>query len=247
MKKVTLPLAAIALVGFYASSASAQCAFNSAPAKGVKGSMVRNYSPCPGTETPNSNTTTEGATPACTPVTPRQNLEGDSTLYSFDKKKGKCDVSTKAKLEKSCATVTGTEIDMMTGKPVKVLLGLQDVPCHVTYVKSKCSGILGTDGLTPIGNGDAGWSLATLSRATLNDPTNGDMTVIDFPVTFNYSIPSKGKMAVDSNSAEALAPIVGTQSADLPTCTSIEVVDVTIKAPGGLPFAKLGQSTRPKN
>lgn len=240
MKKVTLPLAAIALVGLYASSASAQCSFNSAPARGVKGSMVRNYSPCPGTETPNANTTTESGTPACTPVTPRQNLEGDSTPYFFDKKKGKCQVTTSAKLLKTCAGVEGTDL---LGEPY--VLGLDDVPCHVTYVKSKCSGIM-ADATTPIGATDDGWSLATLSRATLDDGTKGDMTVIDFPVTFGYSTPDKGKMFVDSNSAEALAPIVGLTAADLPPCTSIEVVDVTIKAPGGLPFAKLGQATRPK-
>jgi len=235
MKKITLPLAAVALVGLYAGTASAQCDFNSAAAKGVKGSMVRNYAPCPGTEHPTSNTATEGGTEACTPVIPYQGGTGNSTLYTYSSK-GKCDVSTSAKLVSDCSALTDA-----SGAP----LGLQSGPCHVTYVASKCSGILGTDGVTPIGAGDIGFSLATLTRATFNDATNGDMTVIDFPVTFNYSTPSSGKMAVKSSSAEALIPLVGVNNADLPACTSLEIVDVSIKDPAGLPFAKLGGATRP--
>lgn len=243
MKKFTLPLAAIALVGLAASSASAQCAFDGAPAKGVKGSMVRNFAPCPGTEHGAANTETEGGTDGCAPPFPDRDPNSHlGTAYSYDPK-GKCSVQTSAKLVKDCALVTGTDYDM-DGKPFTVLLGLDAGPCHITYVSSKCSGILGTDGSTLIGEDDTGWSLATLSRATLNDNTNFDMTVIDFPVTFSYSVPKKGKMSVKSNSAEALKPIVGVSSADLPTCTSIEVVDVTIKDPAGLPFAKLGQATR---
>lgn len=235
MKKVTLPLAAIALVGLYAGSASAQCSFDIAPAKGVRGSMVRNYAPCPGTENPTANTTTQGGTDACTPVTPAE-VSGSGTLYSYDVK-GKCDVRTSAKLISDCA-----EFEDSSGSN----LGLAPGACHVTYVTSKCSGILGTDGVTPIGGGDDGFALATLSRATLNDPTNGDMTVIDFPVTFLYSTPEKGKMEVDSSSAEALFPLVGATGAKLPACTQIEVVNVVIKDPAGLPFAKLGSATVPK-
>jgi len=236
MKKVTLPLAAIALVGLYAGSASAQCPFNNAPAKGIKSTMVRAYNSCPSTEVSGSNTSTEGGTEACKPVIPRA-IDGDSTTYQFSAK-GKCSVSTSAKLFESCLDVTDAN---------GVSLGLQAVPCHVTYVKSKCSGIVKSDGTTLIDGVldplDDGWSLATLSRATLNDSVGGAMTVIDFPVTFTYSTPSKGKMAVNGSSAEALIPIVRLNNADLPPCTSIEVVDTVIKDPDGLPFARQGQAT----
>lgn len=236
MKKVTLSIAAIALVGLYAGNASAAgCDFNLAPAKGVKGSMVRNYAPCPGTEHPVSNTETEGGTEACTPVIPFQNGTGNSTTYKYGAK-GKCSVSTSAKLVADCSLVTGGD---------GALLGLQSGPCHITYVSSKCSGVTTSDVNIPIDAGDIGWTLATLTRATFNDATNGDMTVIDFPVTFDYSTPSKGKMAVKSNSAEQLEPLVGLNNADLPACTSLEIVDVTIKDPAGLPFAKLGGATKP--
>lgn len=235
MKKLTLPLAAIALVGLYASSASAQCAFDIAPAKGVKGSMVRNFAPCPGTENPTINASTEGGTEACTPVTPVE-LNGNATLYSYGEKGG-CSVQTSAKLVSDCSELTDAN---------KVPLGLQAVPCHVTFVKGKCKGILGTDGKTPIGALDTGWSLATLSRTSLDDATNGDMTVIDFPVTFNFGEPKNGSMKLSGSSAEELKDLVGVNNADLPPCTAIEVVDVIIKDPAGLPFARLGGATVPK-
>jgi hypothetical protein len=234
MKKVMMPLAAIALVGLYAGSASAQCAFNLAPAKGVKGSMVRNYAPCPGTEHPITNTASEAGTEACTPVTPYQ-VGGQGTTYKYGPK-GKCDVQTKAILVPECSTATGSN-----GQ----ILGLEAGPCHITYVKSKCSGIV-NDLNVLIDAADVGWKLATLTRVSFDDESNNDMTIIDFPVTFNYSIPKKGKILINSSSAEALIPLVGLNNAELPACTSLEIVDVTIKAPGELPFAKLGGATKPK-
>jgi len=234
MKKINLSIAAITLVGLYAGTANAACDFNVAAAKGFKGSMVRNYAPCPGTEHPVSNTQTEGGTEACTPVIPFQNGTGNSTTYKYGEK-GKCDVQTSAKLVSDCSAV----VDAAGAN-----LGLQSGPCHITFVKSKCSGLT-VDGTVPIDAGDLGWSLATLTRATFADASNGDMTVIDFPVTFSYSTPSKGKMSVNSSSAEALKPLVGVNNADLPACTSLEIVDVSIKDPAGLPFAKLGGATRP--
>jgi len=237
MNKVTLSLATVALVGLYASTASAQCAFNIEPAKGVKGSFVRNYAPCPGTEHPSGpypNTETDGETDACSPVTPKENVDGDATAYKYGVKGG-CTISTKAKLEPLCQ-----ELEAADGSP----LGLESGPCHITYVKGKCKGIVdGSDVL--IGSGDSGWGFATLSRASFDDDASGDMTVIDFPVTFSFSEPSNGKMKIKSNSAEALLPLVGANNSELPECTAIEIVDVTIKDPLGLPFAKLGGATKP--
>jgi len=234
MNKVTLSIATVALVGLYAGTANAACDFDIAKAKGVKGSFTRAYAPCTSTENPVSNTETEGGTEACSPVTPRE-IDGVGTLYSYGPK-GACSGSTTAKLVDDCS-----QLEDSAGTP----LGLQVGPCHVTFVKSKCKGILGTDGLTPIGATDTGWSFATLSRTTLADDTNGDMTVIDFPVTFLYSEPKNGGMKLSSSSAEALVPLVGANNADLPDCTQIEIVDIVIKDPAGLPFARLGGATVP--
>jgi hypothetical protein len=234
MKKVTLSLATLALVGLYAGTASAQCAFNIVPAKGVKGSFVRNYAPCTGTEHPApANAETDGDTDACVPVIPRQ-LDGESTEYTYGPEGG-CTIQTQAKLVKDCSKVKGA------AGP----LNLEAGPCHVTYVKGKCEDI--RDGANlPIGAGPIPWGFATLSRASFNDDANGDMTVIDFPVTFSFGQPEEGGMKIKANSAEALSPLVGANNSELPECTSIEIVDVTIKDPAGLPFAKLGGATKPE-
>jgi hypothetical protein len=230
MKKVMLPIAAFALVGLYAGSASAQCDFNATVTKGIKGSMIRAFAGCPSTENPTINTATgAGGTPACEPV---QSAGGSTYVFGA---KGTCSVDIKAKVEKDCSA-----LEDASGAPI----GLPPGACHVTYVKGKCKGILQADGVTPINaNDDGGWSLATLSRATVNDADNGDMTIIDFPVTFLFEDPNNGGLKVDSSSAEALASIVGPSGAALPTCTQIEVLKITLKDPNGDAFAVLGGGT----
>ncbi len=249
MQRLAMSFAVIAAAAIHAGTASAQCTFGfdggtpedsrgPAPAKGVRGSMVRNYSSCPGTSNPpsNANAQTESGTDACQPVTP-PSVGGGGTDYAYAAK-GKCTVQTQAKLLKDCS-----QAEDSAGNP----LGLEARPCHVTFVRSSCKGIVRADGKTLItGAQDDGWELATLSRASLNDPTGHDMTVIDFPVAFTYSTPEDGEMEIDSNSAEVLLPLVGANGAALPACTSIEVVDVKIKDPDGNSFAKLGGATGPK-
>jgi hypothetical protein len=251
MKKFIMPLAVVACIGMYAGSASAQCVFGfdtgdfatshgPAPAKGVKGSMVRDYAGCPSTEHPSANATTESGTSACQPVVPPGlgNSDNDGTSFHYIAK-GKCDVKTQAKLLKDCSKAEDSNGNS---------LQLAPRPCHVTFVTSTCKGIARNAVGEPLinGAGDQGWELATLSRATLDDPTSHDMTVIDFPVSFTYSLPEEGSMEVDSSSAEALVDLVGANGAALPACTSIQVVDVKIKDPDGHSFAKLGGATVPK-
>lgn len=235
MKKVMLPIAAFALVGLYAGSASAQCEFNAlAKTKGIKGSMIRAFAGCPSTEYTSINTSTgAGGTPACTSMDGV--LPAGGSTYVFGEK-GSCSVDIKAKVEKACEEVEGSDGSV---------IGLPPGPCHVTYVKGNCKGIFQADGVTPINaNDDAGWSLATLSRATVDDADNGDMTIIDFPVTFLFQDPKSGGLKVDSSSAEALAGIVGVSGAALPTCTQIEVLKITLKDPNGDAFAVLGGGTK---
>lgn len=210
------------------------CEFDIAPARGIKASMVRSWAPCPGNEHPTSNTSTEGGTEACKPVTPDE-AGGNATPYNYSAK-GKCDVQAVAKLLADCS---GLEDE--SGSP----LGLAPDPCHVTFLKSKCKGIVDANGAA-ISGADDGWTLATISRATLADDIGGDMTVVDFPVTFLYSTPSGGSMRLQSHSAAGLAPLVGVAGASLPVCTQLQLVDMTIKDPGGLPFAKMGGATIPK-
>jgi hypothetical protein len=232
MKKLIMPIAAFALVAGYAGAASAACDFDVvAKAKGMKSSMIRAYAACPSTETPVVNTETNGGTPACEPVTPRKDNEGtgQGSDYEFSAK-GSCSVQTTGKIVSDCSTVE----DPATGLP----LNLPPNPCHVVYVKAKCKGIE-KDGSPINADEDAGWSLATLSRASLADQDNGDMTVIDFPVTFQFSDPNNGGLSLTDNSAAALFDLVGTGAA-LPTCTQIGIVDISIKDPDGRIFATLG-------
>lgn len=238
MKKMIMPIAAFALVAGYAGVASAECDFDAVgKAKGLKSSMIRAFAACPSTETPAVNTETEGGTPACEPVTPKKdNLgTGQSSAYSFSPN-GNCSVQTSGKIVPDCSTVEDQQ-----GNP----LPLAPEPCHVVFVKAKCKGIVSVDGPINAQN-DAGWSLATLSRATLADNTNGDMTVIDFPVTFQFADPNNGGLSLQDNSANALIDLVGTGAA-LPTCTQIGVVDISIKDPQGRVFATLGGGTANKD
>jgi len=194
MKKLIMPLAVVVAVGFYAGSASAQCTFGfdggtpetsrgPAPAKGLKGNLVRTYAGCTSTEHPTEDTNTEAGTPACSPVIPPE-LDGGPTPYAYSEK-GKCTVQTQAKLLKDCSKA---EDSAGNG------LGLDERPCHVTFVRSSCKGVVRADGVTGINGAiDDGWELKTLSRASLNDPTNQDVTVIDFPVAFSYSLLRKAR------------------------------------------------------
>ncbi|HXC52613.1 MAG TPA: hypothetical protein VN634_17150 [Candidatus Limnocylindrales bacterium] len=250
MKKLVTQLAIAATVGTCCGTASAQCVFGfdgsapedsrgPAPAKGIQGSMVRAFTSCGSTEYPNGNATTESGTYACQPITPptAPPFSPDPTPYDFAAT-GKCTAKAKAALIKDCSTTTNA---------AGASLGLRSGPCHVTYVSGSCTGILRPDGVTPInGTLDDGWEFATLSRATFDDRDGGDMTVIDFPVAFSYSMPHDGKMEFDSSSAEALLPLVGPNGAAMPACTSIEFVDWKIKDPEGATFARLGGATVPR-
>jgi hypothetical protein len=239
-----LALAAIFALAAGAGTAAAQCDFNVANAKGIKGSMVRDYAPCAGTEHPtaHANTHTSAGTSACTPVTPAVRRHPDGvgvpTDYTFGDK-GRCTLSMSWKLVEDCSTLTDS-----SGAP----LGLSANPCQVTFVKSKCTGIYQADGVTPIKGEDGGWYLHAVVRMTLDDAAGGDMTVMDYPVDFSYSTPKDGMIAINSSTAEALIPRVGAGNAGLPPCTSMEVVGISIRAPSGIygkPFARLGGATRP--
>jgi hypothetical protein len=238
MKKMIMPIAAFALVTFAAGSASAQCNFDVvAKAKGLKSSMIRAFAACPSTENPSINTETGGGTSACEPVTPLKDDggTGQSSEYSFNGKGG-CSVQTSSKIVPDCSTLEDND---------DVPLLMPAGPCHVVYVKAKCKGIVKEDGVTPIdATFDNGWSLATLSRASLDDNTNGDMTVIDFPVTFQFDDPKNGGLSLSSNSAIELTNFLGDPaSAALPTCTQIEALSLLIKDPDGRVFATLGGGT----
>lgn len=217
MRKLTTIIAAVAIVGASVAAAHAQCAFDGpAKAKGMKSSMVRAFAGCPSITFAGPNSSTGGGTPTCSPPYAH-------SQYLFDDAKGKCDFKTSAKKEEPCGDGSGS-------------------PCMNLKISAKCSGITRNDGITPIsGLTDSGWSVSTISRATLNDNDNGDMTVINFPVQIGMPTPSAGKMSVKTDTNTILA---GLGIAALPGCAQVEVVTLAIQDPSGNPFAVMGAGTR---
>jgi len=216
MKKTLLTLTAVAALGFYATSASAQCAFDEpAKAKGIKASMVKAMSSCPGVTFPTSNTTTMAGVPGCAPPTPL-------SLFQFENEKGSCSVKTSHKVEDPCSDGSGG-------------------PCSNLKLSVKCGGVLNSDGATP--NNDTGWNLNTVARASFDDNSNGDMTVIDFPAQFPLDPASNGKLKGKFDTNTLLNDLFGPGSA-LPACTAIELITVKVADPAGNLFATLGTSGR---
>jgi len=216
MRKLTVSLAAVALVSFAAASAHAQCAMDGpAKAKGIKTSLIRSFAACPSITFPAPNSQTGTGVPTCAPPYAH-------SPYQFAPKSSGCSFQTSAKLESPCSFNS-------TGD------------CMNLALKAKCSGILEPDNVTPTST--PGWKLATVSRATLNDPDNGDMTVINFPVIISFPPPVKGKMSFKTDTNHVLN---GLGLASLPSCTQVEVVSLTVQDPASNPFAKIGAGTRPK-
>lgn len=216
MKKALLTITAVAAVGFYASSASAQCSFNEpGKAKGFKTSMVRAMSACPGITFAAPNSSTMAGVPTCAPPTP-------VSAFKFDTDKGSCSIKTGQKLEEPCSDGSG-------------------IPCANLSLQAKCSGVLNSDGVTP--NNDPGWNLNTIARATFDDNVNGDMTVIDFPAQFPLPPAVKGKLKGKFNTNDLLNGLFGPGSA-LPGCTAIELISIKIADPAGNTFASIGSATR---
>jgi len=220
MKKVLFSLAAVAALSFVASTASAQCSFNEpAKAKGIKTDMIRSYSACPGVTMAAPNTVTMAGVPGC--IAPVSGTPVTRSAFQFSTK-GKCSLKTSAKLESPCSTGTG-------------------IDCSNLTLKAKCGGITEPDGVTPISSG--AWSLNTVARTTFNDSTGGDMTIIDFPAQFAFDTPKKGKMKMQQDTNALLNFLFGPGS-ELPGCTAIEIVSVSIADPVGDVFAVMGSSTR---
>jgi hypothetical protein len=216
MKKALFTLAAVAALGAYATAASAQCDFNApAKAKGLKSSLVRAYAACPGVTFESTNTSTMAGVPGCAPPYALSD-------YKFDTAKGKCDIKTGHKLESPCSDGSG-------------------IPCANLSLQVKCSGVLDADGVTPTSS--TGWNLNTVARATMDDNSTGDLTVIDFPAQFPLPAASSGKLGGKFSTNQLLNDLFGPGSA-LPGCTAIAVIRVAVADPSGNTFAVMGSGSR---
>lgn len=240
MNTTSVILSAVAVAVTCHGSAAAQCDFNAvAKGKGMTTSLVRAFAGCPSTPShPFVNSSTGTGVPACAYAWPAA-LDGETTPYVLDPATGFCGLKTRVAIEKDCSALLDAD-----GSG----LGLRAGPCHVTSIRAKCKGILRLD-TTPIdGAQDEGWMLSMIARASFDDPEGGDMTVVDLPLWLPFGTPSKGRIALDGNSAQALADLlVGSADAALPTCTTMAITRVRLHDPEGLPFAVLGTATRAKD
>lgn len=217
MRKISVAVFSVIMLGLAAQSAQAQCSFDEPiKAKGTKSSFIRAYAVCVGGITfPASNTSTMAGVPGCTP--PFQ-----LSPYFFANDKSSCSFKSGQKLEDPCSD----------GSPV---------PCANLKISAKCSGVLNPDASTPTGL--PGWAMNTVARATFDDNSSGDMTVINFPAQFAFPQASGGKFKLKSSTNDLLNALFGPGSA-LPTCTAIQLISVAIADPAGNIFAALGSSTR---
>jgi hypothetical protein len=116
-------------------------------------------------------------------------------------------------------------------KAAKKVCGTAGTPCCCITINSKCSGVLGPDTLPANGP----FSLFARLRVTGNDALGGDMTLIDTPFnrTMNFT---SGKAYYKSGCIDLPVDAV------IPTCSSVEFVDLAIIDPDGDRFAVPGVS-----
>jgi len=213
MKKTLVAISCVAAIGFSASIADAQCAFDISGKNGkLISNFVRSYAGCGNSVTFSApNSVSQSGVPSCSPPFVH-------SPYQWGPK-GFCQTKIQAKLEDPCSDGSG-------------------VACANFLVSGKCANILESDGITPI-NGPQTWRLQTISRATFDDKINGDMTVIDFPAVFDFGEPKKGGMKIKANSNDLLNGLFGPGSA-LPGCTQLAVVSLSILDANGQVFAVQG-------
>ncbi len=216
MKKVSIAIFSVFMLGLVARSAQAQCSFDEpVKAKGTKSSFVRAYAGCPSITFAAPNTSTMAGVPGCTPPFAL-------SAFNFANDKSGCSFKSSHKYEDPCSD----------GSPTI---------CANLKIGAKCNGVLEADQATP--TNAPGWALNTVARATFDDNTAGDMTVIDFPAQFAFSQANDGSFKVKSSTNILLENLFGPGSA-LPGCTAIEIISVAIADPSGNIFAKIGSASR---
>ena len=216
MKKVTIAIFSVFMLGLVARSAQAQCSFDEpSKAKGTSSSFARAYAGCPSITFAAPNTSTMAGVPGCTPPFAL-------SAFNFAAEDSGCKFKSQHFLEKNCS-------DGSAGA------------CANLKIRSSCLGVLEADQATP--TNAAGWALNTVARATFDDNSSGDMTVIDFPAQFGFEQAKGGYFKMKGSTNDLLNNLFGPGSA-LPACTAIEIVSVAIADPSGNIFAKIGSASR---
>jgi len=214
MPRRLLPaLASLALVLSAVDEAGAQCAFeHPKKAKKFQSSFTTAFIGCGGYYGDTPNTTTEGGVPACKPPeTFNQQAGYPPNGWTWDELKGQGQVQLKSAV--AMAPITPVDSTDIT-------------------VKLKLQGVLDNNFNKGAGNG----TLSTVARVTLDDRMNGDMTIVDFPASFPFTM-TDGKVSMKT-SADAILNGIGQPG--LPHCSSLELVYLAINDPAGTQFADVG-------
>jgi hypothetical protein len=79
--------------------------------------------------------------------------------------------------------------------------------------------------------------ILVLLRATFDDYVSGDMTAIDFPLTFSFTLTGSGSVSISKKVGDVLATI---SQPRFPDCTTLEIVTVRVSDPNSNVFAVPG-------
>ncbi len=212
IKQLVGGLAVAALVVGASASAHAQCTFqHPSQAKKFQGSFVQAFVSCGNVGGNSANTFAGGgAAPACKPPETFNEQAGSPPFGWLWGPKSKVQVQFKS-LKKNFDPST-TPAD-------------PDASDLVVKLKGKDIEYAPGDGSVLVDGGPGG-TLSTVSRTTFNDrdPAVQDVTVVDFPVNFPFTVVGgKIKMKRSANQQLNSGGLAG-----LPHCTSIEVVKLLI-------------------
>jgi hypothetical protein len=227
-RHLLVTLAAVMALGFAASLASAQCAFeHPAKAKNFKVSLVQAMVSCGNPGGNVANTATEGGVTACQPVqTINEKNGGEPNGWRWDPLKAQGQVQLKPKKAPACKQKD-------TSFPPACAGGLNPPDTTDLEASLKLKGIIATD--SPLGASGNG-TLATVARATLTDRVGGPMTVVDFPAGFPFTL-TNGKTSLKT-SADALLNAIAQPG--LPNCSALELVTISVLDENGNAFANMG-------
>ena len=216
---VCLVAAGVVLLPAYAG---AQCAFDrptgSTTYTGyLSTSIVRAFVSCnnPGGDTPNVTNTT-GTVPACAPVENFNEQAGSpSNGWEFR---------------------PGSSYGRVTIKRTSGGQNINGLPTTATdaAVTIKLYHIHQTSGGFASGDG----TLQLLLRATMDDYTEGDMTVIDFPFGLPIHLSGNGSFSSTTKIGDYLRDQLHLPR--FPDCTSLEIVSIAVHDANGNAFATMG-------
>ena len=223
---VTL-VAAVAALGFAASIASAQCSVqHPSYNRAFQGYLVQAMVSCGNAGGSAINTTTEGGVDACQPIeTPNEKNGGEPNGWRWNPAYSKGRIRL---IPYPTPGVWKRDTPLLPAVP-----GLNPPDTTDLRVELNLDGIIASD--SPLGATGTGM-LATLARATLNDREGGEMTVIDFPAGFPFSL-HNGQTRLRT-SVDALLNSIGQPG--LPHCSVLEIVMISVLDENGNPFGVLG-------